>query len=105
MLEDVNAYSPVPIVQRTLFVREKPSGRVDALRKGNDFEVKSRGAAVHAAPLAGRRRLLEGGSGHGQRQGRTRCDREARRCHDAHPRVRDQDRKMLYGAEIRIVVP
>jgi poly(3-hydroxybutyrate) depolymerase len=106
VLEDVNAYSPVPIVQRTLFAREKPSGRVDALRKGNDFEVKSRGVQQFTLLLSPD--VVDFSKA-------VRVTVNGKVAHDAIVKpdaatmltwaARDQDRTMLYGAEIRIVVP
>jgi poly(3-hydroxybutyrate) depolymerase len=105
-LEDVNVYSPVAIMQRTLFAREKPSGRVDAVRKGNNFDVKTRGVQQFTVLLspdvvdfAKTVRVTVNGTV----------------AHDAIVKpdaatlltwaARDHDRTMLYGSELHVVVP
>ena len=105
-LEDVNAYSPVPIMQRTLFARDKPSGRVDAVRKGNHFEVKSRGVQQFTLLLSPD--VVDFSIP-------VRVTVNGKVAHDAIVKpdaatlltwaARDQDRTMLYGAEVHIVVP
>jgi dienelactone hydrolase len=42
-LDDVNTFSPTPLMERQLFDRNKASGRVDAMRRGNSFDVRTRG--------------------------------------------------------------
>ena len=42
-LPDVNEFSPRPAMRVPLFERDTPSGRVDATRRGNRFDVKTRG--------------------------------------------------------------
>jgi poly(3-hydroxybutyrate) depolymerase len=105
-LEDVNVYSPVAIMPRTLFAREKPSGRVDAVRKGNNFDVKTRGVQQFTVLLspdvvdfAKTVRVTVNGTV----------------AHDAIVKpdaatlltwaARDHDRTMLYGSELHVVVP
>ena len=51
-LNDVNTYQPIPVMERTLFDHEKPSGRVDADRTGNAFEVKTRGVQAFTLLLS-----------------------------------------------------
>jgi hypothetical protein len=50
-LEDVNSFSPNALVRRDLFARQKPSGRVDALRRGNTFDVRTRGVQAFTVLL------------------------------------------------------
>ena len=42
-LEDVNSFAPRPQMNVQLYDRTKPSGRVDAVRSGNAFDVRTRG--------------------------------------------------------------
>src|SRR5690242_14997408 len=51
-LQDVNTYNPIPKMERELFAHEKPSGRVDATRTGNVFEVKTRGTQAFTLLLS-----------------------------------------------------
>ena len=51
-LKDVNTYQPIPVMERTLFDHEKPSGRVDAARTGNAFDVKTRGVQAFTLLLS-----------------------------------------------------
>jgi hypothetical protein len=91
---------------RTLFAREKPSGRVDAVRKGNNFDVKTRGVQQFTVLLspdvvdfAKTVRVTVNGTV----------------AHDAIVKpdaatlltwaARDHDRTMLYGSELHVVVP
>jgi hypothetical protein len=105
-LEDVNSFSPNALVERELFDRGKPSGRVDAIRRGNSFDVRTRGVQTFtllispdvvdfAKPVT--------------------VTVNGRPVHDAVLErdvatlakwaARDHDRTMLYGAELRITVP
>ena len=42
-LAEVNTFTPAENVNVALDHRDKPSGRVDAVRSGNSFELKTRG--------------------------------------------------------------
>jgi hypothetical protein len=105
-LEDVNSFSPNALVRRDLFARQKPSGRVDALRRGNTFDVRTRGVQAFtvllgpdvvdfASPI---RVIVNGKTVHEAvvRKDVATLTRWA---------ARDQDRTMLYGAELHIAVP
>ena len=87
--------------------REKPSGRVDAVRSGNTFELKTRGvrgltlllspdAVDFAAPVVVT--TVNGATVHNKVVARDMATlvRWA---------ARDNDRSMLYGAELSITVP
>jgi predicted esterase len=105
-LEDVNTYQPILIMERTLFDHEKPSGRVDATRSGNAFEVKTRG--VQAFTL-----LLSPDVIDFTKPVRVRVNGKG--AHDAIVKTdpvtmlawaaRDRDRTMIYGAELHVLVP
>jgi poly(3-hydroxybutyrate) depolymerase len=105
-LQDVNSYSPVPIMERQLFNHDKPSGRVDAVRKGNDFELRTRG--VQQVTL-----LLSPDAVDFARPVRVTVNGKV--AHDAAVKpdvatllawaARDHDRTMLYGAELHVNVP
>jgi len=105
-LDDVNSFSPNALIERELFDRDKPSGRVDATRRGNSFDVKSRG--VQAFTLLLSPDVVDFSKP-------VRVSVNGKPVHDAviKPDVatllrwasRDQDRTMLYGAELRISVP
>jgi poly(3-hydroxybutyrate) depolymerase len=105
-LEDVNTFSPVPIMERQLFERNKPSGRVDAIRRGNSFDVRTRG--VQAFTLLISPDVIDLGKPiHVTVNGKP--------VHDAVVKAdvatlvrwaaRDNDRGMVYGAELHINVP
>jgi hypothetical protein len=93
-------------MERTLFEHEKPSGRVDAARAGNGFEVKTRG--VQAFTL-----LLSPDAIDFTKPVRVTVNGKV--AHDAVVKAdaatmltwaaRDHDRTMLYGAELHVVVP
>src|SRR5262245_57602058 len=105
-LADVNTYQPIPAMERTLFEHAKPSGRVDAARSGNAFDVKSRG--VQAFTL-----LLSPDAVDFTKPVRVTINGKV--AHDAVVNAdattmltwaaRDQDRTMLYGAELHVLVP
>jgi dienelactone hydrolase len=105
-LDDVNTFSPAPTMERALFDREKPSGRVDAVRRGNDFDVRTRGVQTFTLLIspdvvdAGKpiRVTVNGKSVH---DGVVKKDVSTLVTWAA----RDQDRTMLYGAELHINVP
>ena len=105
-LKDVNTYSPIPAMQRTLFEHEKPSGRVDASRAGNAFDIKSRGVQAFTLLLAPD--VIDFTKP-------VKVTVNGKVAHDAIVKqdtmtmlawaVRDHDRTMLYGAELHIMVP
>ena len=105
-LKDVNAYQPIPIMERALFSHEKPSGRVDAARAGNGFDVKTRG--VQAFTLLLSPDVIDFSKP-------VRVTVNGKVAHDAVVKpdattmltwaARDQDRTMLYGAELHVLVP
>ena len=108
-LPDVNEFAPVTVsgpVRVPLFGRDKPSGRVDATRSGNSFDVKTRGVQAFTLLLSpdvvdfdkpvqvtvnGRRAF----TGPVMRDVTTLLTWAAR----------DNDRTMLYGAELHVTVP
>jgi hypothetical protein len=105
-LADVNTFSPVPIMERVLFDREKPSGRVDAVRRGNDFDVRTRGVQTFTLLISPD--VVDAAKP-------IRVTVNGKSVHDALVKkdvatllkwaARDQDRTMLYGAELHINVP
>jgi len=105
-LDDVNTFSPTPIMERALFEREKSSGRVDAVRRGNTFDVRTRG--VQAFTLLISPDVIE-------MEQPVRVIVNGKPVHDAVVKkdvptlarwaARDQDRTMLYGGELHISVP
>ena len=105
-LEDVNRFSPATTLTIPLYDRSKPSGRVDAVRAGNSIEVKTRGvreltlllspdAVDFAKPVVV---TLNGRPVH-----------DAVVAKDASVlqkwAARDNDRTMLYAAELHLTVP
>jgi predicted esterase len=97
---------PKPSVRKEAFAHRKPSGRVDIARKGNAFEAKTRGVAAFTLLLApdvidfdqpvvvtvDGRRVFDG-----------KVERSAATL--LRHAARDDDRTMLYGAELKIAVP
>jgi predicted esterase len=105
-LEDINTYQPIPIMERTLFDHTKPSGRVDAARAGNAFDVKTRG--VHSFTLLLSPDVIDltkpvrvTVNGKVAHAGMVKADAATMLTWAA----RDQDRTMLYGAELHVLVP
>jgi hypothetical protein len=105
-LPDVNTFTPAANLTVPLYGREKPSGRVDAVRSGNSFELKTRGVRElalllspdvidFAAPVVV---TVNGVTVHSKAVAR-----------DVSTLVRwaarDNDRSMLYGAELHVTVP
>jgi poly(3-hydroxybutyrate) depolymerase len=105
-LPDVNEFSPNGAVRVPLFERDTPSGRVDATRRGNGFDVRTRGVQAFTLLLSpdvidfdepvqvtvnGRRAF----DGTVARDVTTLLAWAAR----------DNDRTMLYGAELHVSVP
>jgi dienelactone hydrolase len=105
-LPDVNEFSPNPALRLPFFERVRPSGRVDATRTKNSFDVKTRGVQAFTLLLSpdvidfdapvqvsvnGRRAFA----------GRVARDLTTLLTWAA----RDNDRTMLYGAELHVAVP
>ena len=105
-LPDVNEFAPSPAVRVPLFDRDRPSGRVDAVRAGNSFDVKTRGVQAFTLLLSpdvidfdkpvqvtvnGRKAF----AGPVKRDVATLMTWAAR----------DNDRTMVYGAELHVAVP
>lgn len=105
-LSDINRYPRSPGREVALYDRARPSGRVDAVRRGNAFDVRTRG--VQAFTLLLSPDVLDFARP-------VRVTVNGRVVHDAavkaDPAVllkwaaRDSDRTMLYGAELAIAVP
>jgi pimeloyl-ACP methyl ester carboxylesterase len=104
-LEDVNTYRQ-GMRSASLFDRVKPSGRVDAERKGNTYEVRTRGVQQFTL-------LLSPEAIDFSRPVRVTVN--GRTVHDAVVSrdvttlqkwaAKDHDRTMLYGAELKVLVP
>lgn len=105
-LEDVNTFATAPGSDRALFRRTRPSGRVDARRDGNRFELKTRGVQELTLLLSDDVVRFDGP---------IQVTVNGRLVHDAPVKpdlttllawaARDNDRTMLYAAALRIVVP
>lgn len=105
-LEDVNRFAPAAGLDYALFDRDQASGRVDAVRRDNRFEIRSRG-------VQSLRLLLSPGVIDFSRPVQVIVN--GRSVHDAVVRpdvavlaewaARDLDRTMVYGAELRVTVP
>jgi poly(3-hydroxybutyrate) depolymerase len=105
-LEDVNEFAPGSARVVPLYDRDTPSGRVDATRTGNAFEVKSRG--VQAFTLLLSPDVIDFGkpvqvtvNGRRAFAGPVTRDLTTLLAWAA----RDNDRTMLYGAELHVTVP
>jgi poly(3-hydroxybutyrate) depolymerase len=104
--EDVNRFVPAPNLSIPLYDRSKPSGRVDAMRSGNAIELKTRGIREVSLLLSPDAVDLDKPVA---------VTVNGRQVHNALvPRdtttllkwaARDNDRTMLYGAELRVSVP
>ena len=93
-------------MERALFEREKPSGRVDAVRRGNTFDVRTRG--VQAFTLLISPDVIEMGQPvHVIVNGKPIHDAVVKKDVATLARwaARDQDRTMLYGGELHLNVP
>jgi predicted esterase len=105
-LTDVNRYVRSPGREASLFGRRRPSGRVDAVRDGNGFDVQTRG--VRELTLLLSPDVIDFDKP-------VRVAVNGRVVHDGAVKKniatllrwaeRDNDRTMLYGAELRIAVP
>jgi poly(3-hydroxybutyrate) depolymerase len=104
-LPDVNRFTAGGR-ERPLFRRAKPSGRVDVVRRGNTFEADTRGVKTVTLLLSPDvvnfstpvRVIVNGRSVHDGR-----VERSARTLLTW--AARDNDRTMLYGAELKVTVP
>jgi poly(3-hydroxybutyrate) depolymerase len=105
-LPDVNRFDAGNGREMTLFARSRPSGRVDAVRRGNSFDVETRGVVAFtlllspdvidfAAPV---RVSVNGQVVH---EAVVAKSRETLLAWAA----RDNDRTMLYGAALKVSVP
>ena len=105
-LDDINTFSPAPTMERVLFDRDKPSGRVDAVRHGNDFDVRTRGVQTFTL-LISPDVVDVGRPIHVTVNGKPVHDAVVKK--DVATLVkwaaRDRDRTMVYGAELHINVP
>jgi poly(3-hydroxybutyrate) depolymerase len=105
-LDDMNAVAMPPGRETVLYDRAKPSGRVDAVRRGNAFDVKARGVTELTLLLS--RDVIDFTRP-------VQVTVNARSVHDAIVAEdlatlqawadRDQDRTMLYTAALRVRVP
>lgn len=105
-LADVNRFTRSPGREGALYDRSRPSGRVDAVRRGNAFEVQTRGVRRFLLLLSPD--VIDFGKP-------VRVSVNGRVVHDAAVKrdtatllkwaARDNDRTMLYGAELPVTVP
>jgi poly(3-hydroxybutyrate) depolymerase len=105
-LLDVNVIEAGNGFRRTLYDRGKPSGRVDASRKGNTFELKTRGVQEVTLLLSPdaidfSRPVTVSVNGRQVHNAAVKADAATMLRWAA----RDNDRTMLYGSELKIVVP
>lgn len=105
-LDDVNSVERQPGIRQPLYQRERPSGRVDVVRDGNTFEARTRGVQQFTLLLSpdvvdfskAVRVIVNGRSVF---EGTVKRD-EATLVKWA---ARDNDRTLLYGAELPVTVP
>jgi hypothetical protein len=105
-LPDINRHVRSPGREVALYHRSRPSGRVDAVRRGNGFEVQTRGVQEFTLLLSPdvldfARPVRVTVNGRVVQEGIVKADSATLLKWAA----RDNDRTMLYGAELRIVVP
>jgi dienelactone hydrolase len=105
-LTDVNTFTPGLQKEYELYTRQKPSGRVDAVRRSNAFDLRTRGVReltllLHADEIDFRRNVVVTVNGRPVYDGRIAPDVAVL----AKWAARDDDRTMLYGAELKIHVP
>jgi hypothetical protein len=105
-LDDLNRFSPARGVNVALYDRSKPSGRVDAVRTGNTVELKTRGVRELTLLLSPdtldlSKPVVVTVNGRTVHQGTVAKDPGVLLKWAA----RDNDRTMLYAAELRITVP
>jgi len=105
-LPDVNRFEAGNGREMTLFARSRPSGRVDAVRRGNTFDVETRGVTAFTLLLSPD--VIDFAAP-------VRVSVNGRVVHDAVVAIsretlfawaaRDHDRTMLYGAVVTVAVP
>ncbi len=105
-LTDVNTFTPGLQKQYELYGRQRPSGRVDALRRGNAFELKTQYVReltllLHAEEIDFSKDVEVMANGKVVFRGKVARDVATLMKWAA----RDDDRTMLYGAELKISVP
>jgi hypothetical protein len=105
-LPDVNRFAAGNGREVSLFARSRPSGRVDVVRKGNTFEAETRGVSSFTLLLSPDvvdfsrpvRVVVNGRDVH-----EAKAEKSVRTLMTW--AARDNDRTMLYGAELKITVP
>ena len=105
-LPDVNRFATGNGRELSLFSRSRQSGRVDITRKGNTFEAETRGVTAFTLLLSPDvvdfsspvRVVVNGRTVH-----EAKAEKSARTLMAW--AARDNDRTMLYGAELKITVP
>jgi dienelactone hydrolase len=105
-LKDVNTFAGQPGRPSQLFARRRPSGRVDASRDGNSIDVKTRGVAAFTLLLSSD--VIDFDKPvHVMVNGQTAHNAIVKRDPKALVRwaARDNDRTMLYAAELKVSVP
>ena len=105
-LPDVNRYVRSPGREAGLFDRGRPSGRVDAVRRGNGFDIQTRGVQELTLLLSPdvidfARPIRVSVNGRVVREAAVKADVSTLLKWAA----RDNDRTMLYGAELKVAVP
>jgi hypothetical protein len=105
-LEDVNTIEMTPGRRMPLFPRRRPAGRVDVSRRGNVFDAKTRGVAAFTVLLSPDvidfdKPVEVTVNGRTAFRGAVRRDRATLLKWAA----RDNDRTMLYAAELEVTVP
>jgi len=105
-LDDVNRFSPAPTLKVALYDRTRPSGRVDAVRTGNTVDLKTRGVRELTLLLSPdvvdfAKPVVVTVNGRPVHNAVVARDTAALLRWAA----RDNDRTLLYGAELRVTVP
>ncbi|MEI6715397.1 MAG: hypothetical protein WCO60_16695 [Verrucomicrobiota bacterium] len=105
-LDDINCINPGAMTPTNVFPRALPSGRVDAVRKGNTFEVRTRGVQEFTLLLSPEvvnfsKPIKVTVNGKSLLEGIAAKDVNVLEKWAA----KDNDRTMLYGAELKIKVP
>lgn len=106
VLPDINTFTPGLGRIYELYDRKKPSGRVDANRKGNNFSLQTRGVReltllLHADQVDFMKEVTVSVNGRQVFSGRVTPDLATLMKWAA----KDDDRTQIYGAELKIVVP
>jgi hypothetical protein len=105
-LPDLNRYQRSPGREVELYDRSRPSGRVDAVRRGNAFDLQTRGVVELTLLLSSEvidfaRPVRVAVNGRQVHEAPVKADANTLLKWSA----RDNDRTMLYGAELKIAVP